>query len=142
MVRSLFPSYSTTGRPLNPPLSHKLDTVWLSEAHWLAAAVPAHAHVAWVNISAFAAPRLTKMPLMADGMHWACISKQSERTFRCFHEYMTGMRPDEVAWAAVQVTLHMVCRAELPAWRHAMARATAPATLAMEPSLTRGERRP
>jgi hypothetical protein len=59
-------------------------------------------------------PRRAEMPMLNDGMHWACISKQTEGASRCLFELSTHdhTRPDEVAWATVQLALDQLCKQE------------------------------
>ena len=60
-----------------------------------------------LDVYALSEPRRDEMPYNGDGLHWACISKANYQY--CHHGLRSDKRPDEVAWAAMQLILLDFC---------------------------------
>ena len=76
-----------------------------------AAAPPANVHLHLLDVEQLSRPRRFEMPQTSDGLHWACNSKASfpGGASRCRYTLHSVDRPDEVAWAGLQIALHEVC---------------------------------
>lgn len=62
----------------------------------------------YLDVYSLSEARQKEMPYFGDGVHWACYSKMPYQ--QCHHGLLSATsRPDEVAWAAVQLILLDFC---------------------------------
>lgn len=107
-VRNMFYSYTRRfGGQKLPPFIKEANDIWRHVADTF---FPNEVAVHFLDVWQLSEPRRSEMPILGDGMHWGCVTKEANGSSRCLHELSRrGTRPDEVAWAAVQVALDRLC---------------------------------
>lgn len=107
-VRNMFVSYKLNGKEFVPYVFRVNDIVGRAfSSQRLKHANNAAISFRFLDVYRFSALRRHEMPYNSDGLHWACIGRLGYQL--CHHGLRAPKRPDEVAWAVMQLILLNFC---------------------------------
>ena len=110
VVRNVFVSYTADEQPALVPGLVDLNAEIARRFAQAASALPPTVRLHFVDAYQLSWPRRGELPFQGDGLHWACTSEHKGGS-GCREQLQENSttRPDEVGWAALQLSLLFAC---------------------------------